>query len=106
MWYNLPATQMTPEIEQDMKIMKMRNILDRKRHYKKNDSSSLPKYFQVGWETLEDFETHPPVHSSFLEMTPIKFMSVVKGTTQPISVETWNILTTNRAEVHHILYLQ
>ena len=48
MWYNLPATQMTPEIEQDMKIMKMRNILDRKRHYKKNDSSTLPKYFQVG----------------------------------------------------------
>ena len=48
MWYNLPATQMTPEIEQDMKIMKMRNILDRKRHYKKNDTSALPKYFQVG----------------------------------------------------------
>ncbi|XP_073242946.1 uncharacterized protein [Porites lutea] len=48
MWYNLPATQMTPEIEQDMKIMKMRNILDRKRHYKKNDSSALPKYFQIG----------------------------------------------------------
>ena len=73
MWYNLPATQMTPEIEQDMKIMKMRNILDRKRHYKKNDSSSLPKYFQVGWETLEDFETDPSVHSSFLEITPTNF---------------------------------
>ena len=49
MWFNLPATQITPEIEKDMKIMKMRNILDRKRHYKKNDSSVLPKYFQVGW---------------------------------------------------------
>lgn len=49
MWFNLPATQITPEIEQDMKIMKMRNILDRKRHYKKSDSSALPKYFQVGW---------------------------------------------------------
>ena len=78
MWYNLPATQMTPEIEQDMKIMKMRNILDRKRHYKKNDSSALPKYFQVGciqkligggaggghfWESLEDFQTDPPIQS-------------------------------------------
>ena len=49
MWFNLPATQLTPEIEKDMKIMKMRNILDRKRHYKKNDSSVLPKYFQVSW---------------------------------------------------------
>ncbi|KAL9989551.1 hypothetical protein ACROYT_G004113 [Oculina patagonica] len=48
MWFNLPATQITPEIEQDMKIIKMRNILDRKRHYKKNDSSALPKYFQIG----------------------------------------------------------
>ena len=47
-WFNLPATHITPEIEQDMKIMKMRNILDRKRHYKKNDSAALPKYFQVG----------------------------------------------------------
>lgn len=52
MWFNLPATQVTPEIEQDMKIMKMRNILDRKRHYKKNDSSALPKYFQVGWTVM------------------------------------------------------
>lgn len=47
MWFNLPATQLTPEIEQDMKLIKMRNILDRKRHYKKNDSCALPKYFQV-----------------------------------------------------------
>ena len=38
---------MTPEIEQDLKILKLRNVLDRKRHYKKNDSKTLPKYFQV-----------------------------------------------------------
>ncbi|XP_068694994.1 uncharacterized protein [Montipora foliosa] len=48
MWFNLPATQITPEIEQDMKIMKMRNVLDKKRHYKKNDTKALPKYFQIG----------------------------------------------------------
>lgn len=47
MWFNLPRTQMTPEIEQDLKIIKMRNVLDRTRHYKKNDSQELPKYFQV-----------------------------------------------------------
>ena len=46
-WFNLPATKITPEIERDMKLLKMRNVLDSKRHYKKNDSSSLPKYFQV-----------------------------------------------------------
>ncbi|XP_074619614.1 deoxynucleotidyltransferase terminal-interacting protein 2-like [Acropora palmata] len=48
MWFNLPRTQMTPEIEQDLKIIKMRNVLDRTRHYKKNDSQELPKYFQIG----------------------------------------------------------
>nr|XP_058958238.1 uncharacterized protein LOC131785366 [Pocillopora verrucosa] len=48
MWFNLPATQITPEIERDMKLMKMRNVLDKKHHYKKNDSSALPKYFQIG----------------------------------------------------------
>lgn len=59
MWFNLPATQLTPEIEQDMKVIKMRNILDRKRHYKKNDSSALPKYFQIGTvvEGSADFYT-------------------------------------------------
>lgn len=47
-WFNLPATPMTPELKQDLKIMKMRNVLDPKRHYKKADSKELPKYFQVG----------------------------------------------------------
>jgi len=59
MWFNLPATQLTPEIEQDMKVIKMRNILDRKRHYKKNDSSALPKYFQVinDWIIVQNYGT-------------------------------------------------
>jgi len=47
-WYNLPATKITPELKQELKLLKMRNILDKKRHYKSNDMSTLPKYFQMG----------------------------------------------------------
>ncbi|XP_031570233.1 deoxynucleotidyltransferase terminal-interacting protein 2-like [Actinia tenebrosa] len=47
-WFNLPATTITPEIERDLKLLKLRNVLDPKRHYRKNDSKELPKYFQIG----------------------------------------------------------
>ena len=43
----MPATEVTPEIKLDLQLLKMRNVLDRKRHYKKDDSKGLPKYFQV-----------------------------------------------------------
>ncbi|EDO34645.1 predicted protein, partial [Nematostella vectensis] len=47
-WFDLPATTVTPELKQELKVLKMRHILDPKRHYKKNDSKELPKYFQMG----------------------------------------------------------
>jgi len=58
-WFNLPATEITPEIEQDLKLLKLRNVLDRKRHYKKNDSKALPKYFQVSLEKHLRVRTGP-----------------------------------------------
>ena len=51
--------------------------------------------------------TDPPIHSSFLEMTPHEFyMFWKRPPPQPIDVKTTNILATNSAEVHHISYLQ
>ena len=50
--------------------------------------------------------TDPPIHSSFLEMTPHEFYMFWKRPPQPIDVKTTNILATNSAEVHHINYLQ
>ncbi|RWS29285.1 acidic 82 kD protein mRNA-like protein, partial [Leptotrombidium deliense] len=46
-WFNLPATEMTEERKRDLMLLQMRNVWDPKRFYKKNDSSELPKYFQV-----------------------------------------------------------
>ena len=46
-WFDLPATAITPELKNDLRILKMRGALDPSRHYKKNDTKELPKYFQV-----------------------------------------------------------
>eukprot|EP00056_Hartaetosiga_gracilis_P022668 m.32160 g.32160 ORF g.32160 m.32160 type:complete len:176 (+) comp9766_c0_seq1:70-597(+) len=50
-WFNMTAPQMTEELKNDLKILKMKGALDAKRHYKRDDASGLPKYFHVG--TLE-----------------------------------------------------
>ncbi|XP_028407739.1 rRNA-processing protein fcf2-like [Dendronephthya gigantea] len=47
-WFNMPAPEMTQELRRDLNILRMRNVLDPKRHYKKNSSKKLPKYFQLG----------------------------------------------------------
>ncbi|KAJ7980473.1 rRNA-processing protein fcf2-like [Quillaja saponaria] len=49
-WFDMPAPTVTPELQRDLKLLKLRGAVDPKRHYKKGDSKSktLPKYFQVG----------------------------------------------------------
>ncbi|WCJ29094.1 Fcf2 pre-rRNA processing protein [Euphorbia peplus] len=49
-WFHMPAPTITPELKKDLQLLKLRNALDPKRHYKKGDSKlkTLPKYFQVG----------------------------------------------------------
>ncbi|KAE9605354.1 hypothetical protein Lal_00025038 [Lupinus albus] len=49
-WFNMPAQTITPELQKDLKLLKLRSAIDPKRHYKKGDSKSktLPKYFQMG----------------------------------------------------------
>ncbi|KAI8561973.1 hypothetical protein RHMOL_Rhmol04G0382300 [Rhododendron molle] len=48
-WFDMPAPTITPELKKDMQLLKLRSVLDPKRHYKKGDSKSktLPKYFQA-----------------------------------------------------------
>lgn len=47
-WFNMPAPEITPEIKNDLKIIQIRNSLDRSHYYKSSDwKKSLPKYFQV-----------------------------------------------------------
>ncbi|KAJ6646087.1 Deoxynucleotidyltransferase terminal-interacting protein 2, partial [Pseudolycoriella hygida] len=47
-WFNLPATEVTEEVKNDLEIIQMRSVLDPKHFYKKNDLKVLPKFFQVG----------------------------------------------------------
>ncbi|OZJ02798.1 hypothetical protein BZG36_04427 [Bifiguratus adelaidae] len=48
-WFDMPKAEMTPELERDLQILKLRNVLDPKRHYKKEGKKqSMPEYFQVG----------------------------------------------------------
>ncbi|EEF43185.1 rRNA-processing protein fcf2 [Ricinus communis] len=49
-WFDMPAPTMTPELKKDLQLLKLRSVLDPKRHYKKSElkSKALPKYFQVG----------------------------------------------------------
>ena len=42
-WYNLPKTEMTNEIKRDLQVIKMRNVLDPKRFYKRGDRK-MSKY--------------------------------------------------------------
>ena len=46
-WFDMPAIEVTPELKNDLRVLKMRSALDPAQHYKANDSKALPKYFQV-----------------------------------------------------------
>lgn len=46
-WFDMRAPKMTDEIKRDLQLIKMRNIIDPKRFYKKDGNKKLPKVFQV-----------------------------------------------------------
>ena len=58
-WYNMTAPELTEETQRDLELIQMRHVLDPKRHYKKNNSDTLPKYFQIGTvvDNAADFYT-------------------------------------------------
>ncbi|MCJ1396502.1 hypothetical protein MMC18_009393 [Xylographa bjoerkii] len=48
-WFNLPRTRLTPGLKRDLQLLKMRSVLDPKRHYKKdNGSAKTPEFSEVG----------------------------------------------------------
>ncbi|QDS67621.1 hypothetical protein FKW77_004235 [Venturia effusa] len=47
-WYNLPKTDLTPELKRDLQLLNMRSVLDPKRMYKKQGKFKIPEYSQVG----------------------------------------------------------
>lgn len=45
----MPKTELTPELRRDLQLLKMRSVLDPKRHYKKdNTKNDVPAFSQVG----------------------------------------------------------
>eukprot|EP00927_Polykrikos_kofoidii_P031919 TRINITY_DN2732_c0_g1_i2.p1 TRINITY_DN2732_c0_g1~~TRINITY_DN2732_c0_g1_i2.p1 ORF type:complete len:289 (+),score=71.40 TRINITY_DN2732_c0_g1_i2:53-868(+) len=49
-WYGMKKMQVDPELEKELKAIKLRANLDPKRFYKGNDTKELPKYFAVATE--------------------------------------------------------
>ena len=47
-WYELPAPQITKEVENDLRLLGLRGVLATDRFYKRPDSKKLPIYFQMG----------------------------------------------------------
>ena len=48
----MPAPQLTPELKNDLRLLRMRSALDPARHYKKTHSQATPRYFQVSRAVL------------------------------------------------------
>ena len=47
-WFGMKAPELTDELKNDLKALKMRASMDPKRFYKRNDRDGFPKYFQIG----------------------------------------------------------
>jgi hypothetical protein len=47
-WYDLPATTITDEVKNDLRVLRLRSALDPKTFYKNFDTTKFPKYFQFG----------------------------------------------------------
>lgn len=56
-WFNMAKTEVTKEMKNDLDVLKHRSAMDRIHHYKRNNMTHTPKYFQVGTivETKADF---------------------------------------------------
>lgn len=47
-WFDMPAPEMTQELKNDLKVLQMRNAIERSQHYRASDwKKGLPKHFQV-----------------------------------------------------------
>ena len=49
-WYNLPKTDLTPELRRDLKLLKMRDVVAMGKQFFKKDNKKdfIPEYSQVG----------------------------------------------------------
>ena len=46
-WFDIPKAEITPEVKRHLQLLKLRDVLDPKRFYKKDNVKELPTHFQV-----------------------------------------------------------
>lgn len=49
-WFGMPKRKLTPEMEKELQVLKLRGMYDPKRFYKANDSKALPTHFLMATE--------------------------------------------------------
>ncbi|KAH0846552.1 rRNA-processing protein fcf2 [Fonsecaea pedrosoi] len=48
-WFDMPKTDLTPQLKRDLQLIEMRSVLDPHRHYKKNNRrGKVPTFSQTG----------------------------------------------------------
>uniref|UniRef100_A0A182P5W6 Fcf2 domain-containing protein n=1 Tax=Anopheles epiroticus TaxID=199890 RepID=A0A182P5W6_9DIPT len=47
-WFGLSAPEITPELQNDLALLKMRSVLDPKQSFKRLEKRKTPKYFEIG----------------------------------------------------------
>ncbi|CAE1311270.1 Deoxynucleotidyltransferase terminal-interacting protein 2 [Acanthosepion pharaonis] len=47
-WFNMKAPELTKDVKNQLSVLQLREILDRKNFYKSNDRKKFPKFFQMG----------------------------------------------------------
>ncbi|KIX10377.1 uncharacterized protein Z518_01459 [Rhinocladiella mackenziei CBS 650.93] len=48
-WFDMPKTNLTPQLRRDLQLIEMRSVLDPHRHYKKNNRrGKIPTFSQTG----------------------------------------------------------
>lgn len=75
----MKEAEMTPELENDLKAIQMRSILDPKRFYKKNDMKTLPKFVQVSLKNVSKYKLHVQIQNKIVAGTAcyMDFVTVV-----------------------------
>lgn len=90
-WFGMRAPELTDELKNDLKALKMRASMDPKRFYKKNDRDGFPKYFQVYrqstgyvvWEQHSKVSESLHMHSRLVVRVCLGFIMTLAQLSQP-----------------------
>ena len=47
-WFDLPRAEITDEVKRDLRLLRLRGVMDPKRFYKNPDATKFPTHFAMG----------------------------------------------------------